>query len=279
MDYKYIIEKFTALDEIHLVTVRMRIVCSIYRNRKHTKNQKEKIVEICEKTKINNENKFNDKQKIVSNRNVLMTEESNEQLLELYNYFGETQINEYELYGEYQTLNEVLLHRGYLQGMIQLNLHIDHHKITTIQSDGLIISTPTGSTAYSVSAGGSLISPDVPCVAITPICPHTLSFRPVVVADSALIYITVPWNARQCPELSYDGRPPIKLEYGDILVIRQSKYPVSTFKKYSYQGEWFSDLVEKFNWNVRELQKPILNKENLNSYATIKTIKSKYSDL
>lgn len=78
-------------------------------------------------------------------------------------------------------LNEVLVHRDNNASMMTAKLFIDGDECTTIQADGMIFSTPTGSTAYNISAGGSLISPTVPCIALTPICPHTLSFRPVVV--------------------------------------------------------------------------------------------------
>ena len=95
---------------------------------------------------------------------------------------------------EKHVLNEVLVHRDGLQGasMISTDLFMDGIEVTRINADGFIISTPSGSTAYSVSAGGSLISPTVPCIGVTPICPHTLSFRPVVVPDSTLIHVQVP---------------------------------------------------------------------------------------
>ena len=95
---------------------------------------------------------------------------------------------------ERHVLNEVLVHRDGLKGasMISTDLFMDGKFITKINADGFIVSTPSGSTAYSVSAGGSLISPTVPCIGVTPICPHTLSFRPVVVPDSTLIHVQVP---------------------------------------------------------------------------------------
>merc|ERR1739842_145747 len=117
-----------------------------------------------------------------------------------------------------------------------------------------ILSTPTGSTAYSVSAGGALIAPNVPCIGLTPICPHTLSFRPVVVADSSVIHLFVPKIARSCPKITLDGKFGFDLQKGDIVEIRRSKYPLPTFKMKQFQHEWWGGLVEKFNWNVRKLQ-------------------------
>ena len=155
-----------------------------------------------------------------------------------------------------QALNEVLIERnGRVTAMIMLELHVNRKPVTTVQADGLIISTPTGSTAYSVSAGGSLIAPNVPCIGLTPICPHTLSFRPVVVADSSVIHVNVHQNARTLPKITLDGKFPLELERGDIIQIEASKYPVPTFKLEEFQHEWWTGLVEKFNWNVREIQK------------------------
>ncbi|ETO00249.1 hypothetical protein RFI_37206 [Reticulomyxa filosa] len=302
-DYKSVIQKFITPNERHLVAIRMRIVCTIYRySEKLLKNDniKEKEKKDTDKDKETSpslERCSDDKQSANSQSSSML----DKQWSQLCSYFGEQRMKEYTLFGEYHALNEFLLHRGRSQNMIHVNLHVDNNKITAVQSDGLIISTPTGSTAYSVSAGGSLITPNVPCIAITPICPHTLSFRPVIVADSALIYVTVPWvslffcliyisirthkflwgekNSRLCPEFSFDGRPPISLSYGDILVVCQSEYPVTTFKGSPYQCEWFSNLVEKFNWNIREIQKQIPEHSSSSLSNGLNTINASYSDL
>ena len=78
-------------------------------------------------------------------------------------------------------LNEVVVDRGPSPYLSNIDLFIDGKHITTVQGDGLIVSTPTGSTAYSVAAGASMIHPSVPAIMVTPICPHSLSFRPIVV--------------------------------------------------------------------------------------------------
>eukprot|EP00483_Globobulimina_turgida_P011765 UN11787 len=140
--------------------------------------------------------------------------------------------------------------------MMTANLWIDGDKCTTIQADGMIISTPTGSTAYNISAGGSLISPTVQCIALTPICPHTLSFRPVIVSDETIIHIEIPKYARFNAIISFDGRNHINLEKGDVVEIIKCPYPVPTFKSSRFNVEWFQGLVSKFNWNLREMQKP-----------------------
>lgn len=78
-------------------------------------------------------------------------------------------------------LNEVVLDRGLSPFLSNLDLYIEAKYITTVQGDGLIVSTPTGSTAYAVAAGASMVHPSVPAIMVTPICPHSLSFRPIVV--------------------------------------------------------------------------------------------------
>jgi hypothetical protein len=84
--------------------------------------------------------------------------------------------------------------------------------MTTVQADGLTISTPTGSTAYSLSAGGSLVHPEIPAILITPICPHTLSFRPMLLPDSMELRICVPYNSRSTAWASFDGRGRVELK-------------------------------------------------------------------
>lgn len=88
----------------------------------------------------------------------------------------------------------------------------DEHHMTTVQADGLTISTPTGSTAYSLSAGGSLVHPEIPAILITPICPHTLSFRPMLLPDSMELRICVPYNSRSTAWASFDGRGRVELK-------------------------------------------------------------------
>jgi NAD+ kinase len=88
----------------------------------------------------------------------------------------------------------------------------DDHHLTTVQADGLCIATPTGSTAYSLSAGGSLVHPGIPALLISPICPHTLSFRPMLLPDSMEVRVCVPYNSRSTAWASFDGRGRIELK-------------------------------------------------------------------
>lgn len=83
--------------------------------------------------------------------------------------------------------------------------------MTTVQADGLTVSTPTGSTAYSLSAGGSLVHPEIPALLLTPICAHSLSFRPMLLPDSVELRICVPFNSRSTAWASFDGRGRVEL--------------------------------------------------------------------
>ncbi|EKU20964.1 NAD+ kinase, partial [Nannochloropsis gaditana CCMP526] len=91
--------------------------------------------------------------------------------------------------------------------------------VTTVQADGLIIATPTGSTAYSMSAGGSMMHPGIQALLLTPICPHSLSFRPLVFPDSAVISLCMPLDVRSHAWVSFDGRFRHRLMDGDILEV------------------------------------------------------------
>ena len=112
-------------------------------------------------------------------------------------------------------LNEMVVDRGPSPYLSNVDLYIDGKHITTVQGDGLIVSTPTGSTAYAVAAGASMIHPSVPAIMITPICPHSLSFRPIVVPAGVQLKICVSPDSRNSAWVSFDGRNRQEIEVGD----------------------------------------------------------------
>lgn len=112
-------------------------------------------------------------------------------------------------------LNEVVIDRGPSPYLSNIDLFLDGKHITSVQGDGLIISTPTGSTAYSGSAGGSMVHPSVPCIMVTPICPHSLSFRPIVVPAGVELKISISPDSRNTSWVSFDGRNHQQLLHGD----------------------------------------------------------------
>jgi NAD+ kinase len=151
-------------------------------------------------------------------------------------------------------LNEIVIDRGPSPWVSNLELYSDDKLLTIVQADGLILSTPTGSTAYSLSAGGSLVHPSIPAILLSPICPHTLSFRPMLLPDSAVLRVCVPRSSRATAYISFDGRNRVELRKGDYVEIQASRFPFPTVIK--EEGEWIDTVCRTFQWNQRERQKP-----------------------
>ncbi|CAE8609907.1 unnamed protein product [Polarella glacialis] len=155
-----------------------------------------------------------------------------------------------------QALNEVLVHRGSSGALVKLEVWVNQMPVTMVQGDGLIIATPTGSTAYSLSAGGTMVHPSVPGIILTPVCPHSLSFRPVVLPDSAVVTVRVPLSARTSKVMvAVDGKDRIELNRGDSIEIAVSKYPLPTVCKTSVTDDWFLSVNGALQWNLRLEQK------------------------
>ena len=133
--------------------------------------------------------------------------------------------------------------------MVELNCYIDATHITTVHADGLIIATPTGSTAYSMSAGGSMVHPLTPGILMTPICPHTLSFRQMLFPDSTVLRIEVSMTSRSHASGSFDGQFKEALHRGDALIIRTSKYPVPSVSPDDSNINWFRSVRDGLHWN------------------------------
>eukprot|EP00939_MAST-03C_sp_MAST-3C-sp1_P004292 g4292.t1 len=164
-------------------------------------------------------------------------------------------------------MNEVLLYRG-MASMCNIDTFVDTDHLTTVQADGIIIATPTGSTAYSLSAGGSIVMPTIPAILFTPVCPHSLSFRPLLLHANTTLRLEVPLDARSTPSISFDGKDTMSLARGDAVEISRAPSPLLLF---DHDGglDFVNGLRTKLNWNVRENQKPfnhissaIANKNN-----------------
>ena len=154
-------------------------------------------------------------------------------------------------------LNEVLVDRGPSPFLSKIEAYDRGQLITTIQADGVMLATATGSTAYSVSAGGSMVHPNVPAILMTPICPHTLSFRPVILPDSVEVELRVADDARQSAWVSFDGKERAELMPGDSVFIRMSQFPVPTVNYADQTGDFISSLRRCLRWNERDEQKPL----------------------
>ncbi|KAI8641225.1 ATP-NAD kinase-like domain-containing protein [Parasitella parasitica] len=155
----------------------------------------------------------------------------------------------------FHILNEIVVDRGPSSNISMLELFGDERHLTTVQADGLCIATATGSTAYSLSASGSLTHPDMQCTLVTPICPHTLSFRPMLLPSEMVIRIVVPFGSRHSAYCSFDGRNRTELKQGDHVKITVSPYPVKTFCSCDSSNDWFSSVQTCLQWNSRERQK------------------------
>lgn len=166
----------------------------------------------------------------------------------------------------YQVLNELVVERGPSPFLCNLECFCNNTQITTVQADGLILATPTGSTAYSMSAGGSIVHPNVNCLLLTPICPHSLSFRPIILPDSTILTIKVPRESRSTAWISFDGKCRQELQRGDSVIVTTSIWPVPLISKTEETSEWFKNLTDIFNWNRRERQKSF-NSEDFDSEA------------
>ncbi|XP_055832627.1 NAD kinase 2, chloroplastic-like isoform X2 [Solanum dulcamara] len=157
----------------------------------------------------------------------------------------------------FDVLNEVVVDRGSNPYLSKIECYEHDRLITKVQGDGVIVATPTGSTAYSTSAGGSMVHPNVPCMLFTPICPHSLSFRPVILPDSAKLELKIPEDARSNAWVSFDGKRRQQLSRGDSVRIYMSEHPLPTVNKSDQTGDWFHSLVRCLNWNERLEQKAL----------------------
>jgi NAD kinase len=158
----------------------------------------------------------------------------------------------------FAVLNELLLERGPSPFMAALNVFVDGVPLTTVYADGLLVATQTGSTAYSLSAGGPILQPAAASIVFTPICPHTLSFRPLVFADSTELVIEVPPDARSSAWASFDGRNSLELRRGDCVVVRSSPWPLPLLCRRSATEDWVKAVKAKLFWNMRSAaQKPL----------------------
>ncbi len=142
--------------------------------------------------------------------------------------------------------NDVVINKGALARLARIKTHVDNQFLTDYRADGLIIATPTGSTAYSLAAGGPIIHPSVPGILITPICPFTLTNRPLMVPESVAITIQLAEEASDVM-LTCDGQVGFKIDERDTIIIRQSSCPVQmiTLPDQNY----FDVLKAKLRWS------------------------------
>ena len=143
-------------------------------------------------------------------------------------------------------LNDVVINRGALARLAHIETYIDDHYLTTYSADGLIVATPTGSTAYSLAAGGPVIHPAVPAIILTPICPFTLTNRPLIVPETANIKIKLAEGSSDII-LTFDGQKGLEINDQDEIMIQKGSHPIHLITLPDRQ--YFDILKNKLKWS------------------------------
>lgn len=158
--------------------------------------------------------------------------------------------------GTYEILNDIVVDRGPNPTMSSVEIFGDDEHFTSVQADGVCVATPTGSTAYNLAAGGSLCHPENPVILVTAICAHTLSVRPIILPDTIVLRLGVPYDARTSSWSSFDGRERVELRPGDYVTISASRYPFANVMQQGRRSEdWVNSISGKLGWNTRQRQK------------------------
>jgi NAD+ kinase len=151
-----------------------------------------------------------------------------------------------EVLSQGAALNDVVVHKRDIARMIELDTYIDGAYLSTNRSDGLIVSTPTGSTAYALSGGGPILHPRLSAIAMVPICPHTLSSRPIVVHDDSTIDIIVKAGTVEA-QVSCDGQVSYLLDAGDHVTVRRHDHTLRLLHPPDH--DYYAMLREKLSWS------------------------------
>jgi NAD+ kinase len=152
-----------------------------------------------------------------------------------------------EILGSYLAFNDVVVNKTTLARLNNYELFVDKTFVSSYRADGMIVATPTGSTAYSLSAGGPVVMPTVSAFVITPVSPHSLTHRPLVVPDSSVVEILLR-SEEDVAYLSLDGQPGLDLKDGDRVRCRRSEHKVSLFRT---SADFFQVLRTKLKWGER----------------------------
>ena len=154
-----------------------------------------------------------------------------------------------EVRGSYLVFNDAVVNKTTLARLNTYDLYIDKVFVSSYRADGMIVATPTGSTAYSLSAGGPVLMPTVNALVVTPVAPHSLTHRPLVVPDSAEIEILLR-SEEEVAYLSLDGQPGLDLSDGDRVRCRRSQHHVNLFRT---ESDFFQALRSKLKWGERQI--------------------------
>jgi NAD+ kinase len=150
--------------------------------------------------------------------------------------------------GEYEALNDFVITKTAPSRIVELETAVNGEYVTTYRADGLIVASPTGSTAYCLSAGGPILYPTLPALVVIPICPHTLTNRPLVLPDGARIEV-VQRSAGEDVHLTVDGQVDVALQHRDTVVVQRSPHAITLIK--SPKLNYFELLRTKLRWGER----------------------------
>jgi NAD+ kinase len=148
----------------------------------------------------------------------------------------------------FEALNEVVVSKGDIARMGDFAVELEGKSVASFRADGVIVSTPTGSTAYTLAANGPILTPNVDAMVVTPICPHLLTLRPIVVRGDARLSVRVEGIANQAA-LTVDGQKVVELLLGDEVLCRKSSYTVNLVRM--SEGGFFEALRSKLSWGER----------------------------
>lgn len=144
-------------------------------------------------------------------------------------------------------LNDIVLSKGNMGRLIEFRIQVNNHYVAKPRGDGLILSTPTGSTAYALSAGGPIIYPDLPVICLSPICPHTLSNRPILLSETDKIHISNIEPNEFPPNLALDGVMLMQLTGSEVIDISRAKRKLKLVKAAGFN--YFETLYNKLGWH------------------------------
>ena len=147
----------------------------------------------------------------------------------------------------YIALNDVVINKGAIARVVKLLLKIDDATVTEVKGDGIIIATPTGSTAYSISAGGPIVSPEVNGMIVTPICPHSLTFRPLVVRDNTSVTVQL-LTQNMDTYVTIDGQTVLPMNFEDTITV--GTYSKQLHMLVAPEINYFKLLSDKLNWGI-----------------------------
>ena len=149
-------------------------------------------------------------------------------------------------FGELAVLNDIVLTKGAMSRIVEISVTVGEEPVTRVRADGLIVATPTGSTAYNLAAGGPIVHPAVDAMILTPIAPHTLSHRPVVISGSSEVHVRPIMGASSELFVTFDGQTGFPLQPDDVVSIRRAPRPLRLIK--AANRTYYAVLRNKLRW-------------------------------